>query len=106
MPWNDAVVVIGSCYERGRITRLLHVVIGRVRIQRLELFCGLAHPVVGCPLPRIRAGGVIAQHVEHTDRRQSDTEQIRTLCQSSAYEESAVASAVNSQAGASRVSLP
>ena len=82
VPRDDTIVPIGCRDERGGITdSRFHVVHRRIGAQRSELLCVLREPVVGGPLPRIRAGCVITQHVENTDRWQCSGKQIRSLQQ-------------------------
>ena len=81
------------------------VVHRRVGVLRAELRLVLAQAVVAGPLPGVRARRVIAQHVEHADRRQRSAEQIRPLRQHCADQQPAVAAAADRELRRRRVLL-
>src|SRR4030095_6347377 len=89
---NYAVVVIRGGRQNRRILHArLHVVIGRVGIQRFELFRVVWRPVIGLPNP-FNSEFLEAEHAEPSDRRSCCSEQVGALEEACRYEQSTIAS--------------
>lgn len=97
MPWHHAVVVIGRGDQGGRVVRArLDVVQRRVGEQRRKLFGVVRRAVVADPGPADREF-VEPQHVEHADAGERGAEQVGTLRQACADQQTAVGATADGQ---------
>ena len=107
VPRHDAIIVIRRGHQRRWIAgSLLQVVQWGVGVLRLEFFLHLAQPVVGVPVSRVRAWQVIAQHVQHADRRQRRAEQLGPLDERRRHQQPAVAATLDRQLLARGIAFP
>src|SRR5437762_1914853 len=94
----DAAIMFASEHQYRRVIGLLHVMVWRVVVERLELF-GIFH---GAELGGVESAVRVefdAQHVIDADVRNDRANQIRALCQERAHEQAAIAASLNRKPG-------